>query len=102
MSTESLARAVRDAVAGVPGVARLTGGGPVKIAARFPGGQVDGLRLATDVVEVRIVVDRLPVHPIADRAADAATAALRRAGDDRPVQVLVADLEADELPEAKR
>lgn len=101
MSVAALARAVRDAVTGVPGVTRLTGGGPVEVAARFPGGRIAGLRLTGDVVEVRIAIDRLPVHPIADRAHDAAVAALRRAGDDRPVRVLVADIDTESLPEPK-
>ena len=46
MRREDLARAVADAVVGVPGVARLSPGTGVEVATLFPGGKVIGLRLS--------------------------------------------------------
>jgi hypothetical protein len=91
--TQRISTAVRDAALGVPGVAALTGGPGVEVATRFPGGKVSGVRLGAEV-EVHVVLDRLPVEPVAERVRRAVRAAARAAGaPDRPVRVVVDDLE---------
>lgn len=93
-----LAQALRDAVIAVPGVSRLVGSGAVEVAAQFPGGKVPGVDLGADTPAVYIAVSRLPVGPVAEWALRAAQEAMAAAGDDRPVQIVVADLDVDSLP----
>lgn len=94
VSTEAnLATQVRDAALAVPGVARLAAGSAVEIATHFAGGKVVGVRLAGETVQVHLVVDRLPVPPVADQVAAAVREVLTGAGDPRPVQVIVDDLD---------
>lgn len=87
-----LATAVRDAVLAVPGVARL-GGTAVEVATYFAGGKVVGVRLAGETVHVHVVVDQLPVAPVADRVAEAVQQVLAGADDPRPVEVMVDDVD---------
>ena len=89
---ESIARAVRDAVLAVPGVVRLTPGAPMEVSTQFPGGKVVGVRLG-DPVEVHVAVDRAPVVPVAERIRTAVREVLDRAGESRPVEVVVDDIE---------
>ena len=92
-----LARALRDAVTAVDGVSRLVAGGPVEVAAQYPGGKVEGVTFSGDEPQVHIAVSRLPVEPVARRALLAAREVMARAGDDRSVQVVVADIDVDRL-----
>ncbi|MPZ27939.1 MAG: hypothetical protein GEV12_16385 [Micromonosporaceae bacterium] len=94
MSTDlHLATRVRDAVLAVPGVARLAGGSAVEVATHYAGGKVVGVRLAGTTVQVHVVVDQLPVPPVADRVESAVREVLAAAGDPRPVQVMVDDVD---------
>jgi len=99
---EDLAHAVAEAVTAVPGVARLSPGSGVEVAALYAGGKVVGLRLSGDVVGVHIVADRVPLQPVADEAAAAARRALSAAGDDREVNVVVEDVESAALDRRSR
>ena len=94
MRREDLARAIEEAVLAVPGVARLSRGPGVEVSTLFAGGKVVGLRLSSDPVEVHLVADAAPLTPVAEAAAEAAMRALRAAGDERPVQVVIEDVEA--------
>jgi len=94
---EDLARAVADAVTSVPGVARLSPGTGVEVATLFAGGKVVGLRLSGTAVAVHIVADAGPLQAIADEAAAAARRVLMAAGDSRPVNVVIEDVEAAAL-----
>lgn len=93
MSTEALAGQVREAALAVPGVARLAPGTVVEVATHFAGGKVVGVRLAGGTVQVHVVVDQLPVGPVADRVAAAVREVLAGADDPRPVQVMVDDVD---------
>lgn len=96
MSTDQnqhLATQVRDAALAVPGVARMAPGTAVEIATHFAGGKVVGVRLAGAAVQVHLVVDRLPAPPVADQVEAAVRAVLAGAGDPRPVQVIVEDVD---------
>jgi hypothetical protein len=88
----TLASAVRDAVLAVPGVARLLPGGPVEVATQFPGGKIPGIRLG-DAVEVHIAVDPVPIEPLAEQIRVAVRDVLARAGMDRPVEVVIDDVD---------
>lgn len=92
---EDLALSVAEAVNAVPGVAGLTGGPGVEVATLFAGGKVVGLRLGQERVEVHIVVDKVPLRPVADEAAAAARRVLTAAGDRRGVQLVVDDVVAE-------
>jgi hypothetical protein len=95
---EDLARSIADAVTEVPGVAGLTSAdSSVEVATLFAGGKVVGLRLGEDAVEIHIVVERVPMQPVADKAVAAARRVLSAIGDDRAVQVIVADVVLDAL-----
>jgi len=89
---EDIARSVADAVTAVPGVAGLHPGFGVEVATLFSGGKVIGLRLSGDAVELCITADRVPLTPVAEAAAAAAHRVLAALGDDRPINVVVADV----------
>lgn len=92
------ARAVAAAALGVPGVARLTGGGgAVTAATHYPGGTVTGVRLAPDKVWVHIVVGRLPLNPVADDVRRVGRGVLDDMRDGRAVEVVVEDLDESVL-----
>lgn len=97
-----LARAVAGASTLVRGVSRLVGGTGVEAATYYPGGKVVGVVLAPDVVRVHCVVGRLPLVPVADTLLKMVGAVLTEAGDARPVQVVVEDVEASALASAFR
>lgn len=98
MRLEDLARSIADTVTDVPGVVGLTSADSgVEVATLFAGGKVVGLRLAEDAVEVHIVVDRVPLQPVADEVIAAVRRVLSAVGDDRPVWVVVADVVLDGL-----
>ncbi|RKR85800.1 hypothetical protein BDK92_0009 [Micromonospora pisi] len=88
----ALATAVRDAVLAVDGVRELTTGGPVEVATQFAGGKVSGIRLG-DEVEVHVMVDAVPIGPLGERVQAAVRAVLAGAGVDRPVEVVVDDID---------
>jgi hypothetical protein len=90
---QALATKVRDAALAVPGVARLATGTGVVVATYFAGGTVAGVRLAGESVQVHLVVDQLPVLPVADRVEAAVREVLAGADDPRPVQVMVEDVD---------
>jgi hypothetical protein len=101
---ERLASTVRDAVLGVPGVVRLSRGGPVEVATLFPNGKVSGVRLG-DRIEVHVAVDQLPIPPLAERIRSAVRAATLAVGaGPRPVEVFVDDVDLaatrDAVPES--
>ena len=102
MRREDVARAVADAVLGVPGVAQLSPGFPVEVATLFAGGKVVGVRLSGEVVEVHIVADRGPLPAVAEEASAAAKRTLSAAGDDRDVMVVVDDVEASAVDRRAR
>jgi hypothetical protein len=89
---EDLARSVADAVEAVPGVAGLHPGFGVEVSTFFSGGKVVGLSLTGDTVEVYVTLDRVPLRAVADDVAAAAARVLAAAGDQRPVNVVVADV----------
>jgi hypothetical protein len=92
----TLAKAVRDAVLAVPGVVGLTPGGPVEVATQFAGGKIYGVRLG-DEVEVHVVVGAVPIGPLGEQIQAAVRAVLKRAGADRPVEVVVDDVDVAAL-----
>lgn len=83
---------VADAVTAVPGVAALHPGFGVEVATQFSGGKVVGVSLTGESVQVYITVDAMPLPAVADAAARAAAAVLEAVGDNRPVDVVVADV----------
>ncbi len=89
----SLATAV-DAVAGV----RRCGGSGIEVSTQYRGGRIIGVRLADHEVTVQVVAERLPLEPLADQVRAAARAVLHASDDDRPVQVVVDDLDLTSLP----
>jgi hypothetical protein len=89
----ALATSVRDAVLGVDGVAGLATGGPVEVATLYAGGKVAGVRLADDLVEVHVTVEAVPIGPLGERIGAAVRDVLKRAGADRPVEVVVDDVD---------
>jgi hypothetical protein len=93
-----LAAAVREAALAVPGVARLAPGTGAEVATHFPGGKLVGVRLAGATVQLHLVVDRLPVPPIAGQVERAVRAVLAGAGDPRPVRVVVEDVDQAAFP----
>ena len=96
----SIARAIAAGVANVPGVARLDPGTGVEVATQYAGGKVPGVAVRPDRIVVRVVLDRLPVAPVADHAHMVAQTVLRAVGWSRPVELVVADVDLDHLPEA--
>lgn len=97
MDRGRLAHALREAVTRVDGVSRLVGDGPVEVAAQYPGGKVEGVSVSGDEPQVHIAVSTLPVEPVAARALSAARGVMTAAGDDRPVQIVVADIDVERL-----
>ena len=98
MSRAALARSLRDAVVRVPGVTRLAPGGTVEVSTQFAGGKVPGVRISGPTVEVHIAIGRLPVRQVADEVHEVAAQALRDAGDERPVRVVITDIDTESLP----
>ncbi|MEV4759377.1 hypothetical protein AB0J86_30375 [Micromonospora sp. NPDC049559] len=96
MTEAELAATVRDAVLAVPGVVRLTPGGPVEAVTFYPGGTVVGVRLG-DPVQVRVEVDPVPIGPLADRIRQAVQTVLERHGErPGPIEIFVDDLAVDD------
>jgi hypothetical protein len=95
----AIARAIAAGVANVPGVARLDPGTGVEVATQYAGGKVPGVAVRPDRIVVRVVLDRLPVAPVADHAHMVAQTVLRAVGWSRPVELVVADVDLDQLPE---
>jgi hypothetical protein len=92
-----LALAVATAVDSVGGV-RRTGGQGTEVSTQYPGGRVLGVRLATHVVTVHIVAERLPLAAVAEAVRFAARSALVSLGDSRTVAVAIEDLDVPSLP----
>lgn len=90
--TATLASSIADAVRAVPGVRRLDPGTAIEAATQYPGGKVIGVRLH-ETVEIHFVAGRLPLPPVAAEVAKAARSVLAKAGDDRPVEVFIDDIE---------
>jgi hypothetical protein len=93
-----LAQSVAAAAGSISGVARLSGLGAVEAATHFAGGKVNGIRFRDGKAWVHVVIDRLPVSPVAEAVRTAATAALAELGQSCEVVVVVEDLELDHLP----
>jgi hypothetical protein len=94
-----IARTVALGVAGVAGVARLTpGAGGVEAATYYAGGRTIGVVVLKDQVAVHVVVSELPIARITERVREAAQRVLRAIGAERPVEVVVEDLEVEQLP----
>lgn len=93
----TLAQAVADAVASVPGIARMSSGPGVPVGTQYAGGTVSGVKLRDELVVAHVVLDRLPVLAVTEPALSAAEAALRALGDSRPVELVVDDIVLEEL-----
>jgi hypothetical protein len=93
-----IAQAVALGVAGVAGVARLSPGAGVEAATYFAGGKTVGVVVRQDQVRVHIVLGQLPIAEVAERAREAAQRVLRALGAERPVEVVVEDLDVEQLP----
>ncbi len=96
-----LAGAVAAAVDAVTGV-RRSGGSGVEVATQYRGGRVLGVALGDSTVAVHVVAERLPLPALIAQVRTSARAALRAAGDPRPVSVSVDDLDVDVLPRLAR
>lgn len=72
------------------------------LASRLPpnyaGGKTLGVVVRQDLVRLHIVVNELPLVGVAERVRDTVQRALRALGAERPVEVVVEDLELDQLP----
>lgn len=88
----TLAASIAEAVRAVPGVRRLDRGGTIEASTQYAGGKVVGVRLA-DTVEVHVAAGRVPLRPVGEGVAKAARSVLAAAGDDRPVEVFIDDIE---------
>lgn len=88
----TLAISIADAVSAVPGVRRLSGGDAIEAATQYPGGKVVGVRLG-ETVQIHLVANLVPLPPVAAHAARTARSVLAKAGDDRPVEVFIDDIE---------
>ena len=95
---QRLAADLRDAVVAVAGVSRCSSGSVIEVTTQFAGGSVRGIRLAGDVVEIYVVLNALPIPVITERVHQVAAAILRQYGDQRPIRVIVTDLELSALP----
>lgn len=93
-----IAQAVAMGVAGVAGVARLTAGSGVEAATYYAGGKTIGVVVREDQVRLHVVVSELPIAPVTERVRAAAQRVLRAHGAERPVEVVVEDLELQRLP----
>jgi hypothetical protein len=89
---EDLARSVEQAVVATPGVAALHPGFAVEVATYYSGGKVVGLSLSGETVDIYVTADRVPLREVADAAGAAAAKVLAAVGDNRPVNVVVADV----------
>jgi hypothetical protein len=96
----AIARAIAAGVTSVPGVARLDPGSGVEVATQYAGGKVAGVAVRPDRIVVRVVLDRLPVAPVAGHAHMVVQTVLKAVGLHRPVELVVADVELDSLPGA--
>jgi hypothetical protein len=93
-----ISQAVALGVAGVAGVARLTAGAGVEAATYFAGGKTVGVVVRKDQLRVHIVVSQLPIAEVSERVREAAQRVLGALGAERPVEVVVEDLEVEQLP----
>jgi hypothetical protein len=94
----AVARAIAAGVANVPGVARLDPGTGVEVATQYPGGKVAGVAVRPDRVVVRVVLDRLPVEPVAGHVHMVVGTVLKAVGVSPPVELVVAGVDLDGLP----
>jgi hypothetical protein len=93
-----ISQAVALGVAGVAGVARLTPGAGVEAATYFAGGKTVGVVVRQDQVRVYIVLSQLPIAQVTERVREVAQRVLGALGAERPVEVVVEDLEVEQLP----
>jgi hypothetical protein len=93
-----ISRAVALGVGGVAGVVRLTPGAGVEAATYFGGGKSVGVVVRKDQLRVHIVVSQLPIAQVTERVREAAQRVLGALGAERPVEVVVEDLEVEQLP----
>jgi len=89
---EDLAKSVEHAVIATPGVAALHPGFGVEVATHYSGGKVVGLNLGGDTVDISLTAARVPLRQVADDAGAAAARVLAAVGDQRPVNVVIADV----------
>ena len=94
----AVARAIATGVGSVPGVARLWSGLGVETATYYRGGKAVGVVVRPDRVAVHVVVDQLPIAPVASSVHEVAQTVVQAAGWSIPVEVVVADVEVDRLP----
>lgn len=89
-----LALAIAAAVDEVPAVRRTSRGaaGSVPVETLHRGGQVEGVRITASRASIRLVARALPLGPAVE-AVRARVAAALGAGDARPIDVEVVDLE---------
>jgi hypothetical protein len=89
-----MAQLVAAAVDTVGGVRRSAGDG-VSVATQYRGGTITGVRLADGEVTVCIVVRGVWVKAAAEAVRTSVGQALKQAGEQRRVNVVVADVEID-------
>lgn len=95
-----LAESILAALLGVAGVARMSSGGTIEVATLHRGGKVPGVWLRPEVVEVHVVAEPVPLAPLAEEAHARIRSLLDAVGDQRPVRVVVDDIELDADPDA--
>ncbi|PZR85738.1 MAG: hypothetical protein DLM67_25240 [Candidatus Nephthysia bennettiae] len=93
-----IAQTVALHLAGLAGVARLTAGAGAEAATYYAGGKTLGVVVRQDLVRLHIVVLELPLVGVAERVRETVQRALRALGAERPVEVVVEDVELDQLP----
>ncbi|MDQ6772230.1 MAG: hypothetical protein M3024_04460 [Candidatus Dormibacteraeota bacterium] len=92
-----IAQALALQVAGSGGV-QLTAGAGVEAATYYAGGKTIGVVVRPDTVRIHIVISELPVARVAERVRETVQRALHELGAERPVEVVVEDVEMDRLP----
>jgi len=93
-----IAQAVASGVADVAGVARLSPGAGIEAATYFAGGKTVGVVVRQDQVRVHIVLSQLPIAQVTERVREVVQRVLEALGAERPVEVVVEDLEVEQLP----
>jgi hypothetical protein len=97
-----LAAAVAEAVTRVPGVARLSPGSGLEVAVQYRGGKVVGIELTDRRLAIHVVIDRLPLVPVAEairRQVDEVLAGWADGETTPTVDVVIEDVDLDDLPQ---
>ncbi len=97
-----IARTAAAYVAALGGLAYLTAGDGVEAATHYAGGKTVGVVVRPDLVRIHIVVRELPIAAVVERVRETTQRALGTLGAERPVEVVVEDVELDQLPSSLR